>query len=312
MDLVTDDALALELYAAMLADQEGQPRNRQVEIGPSGLGSCREYIRATMAGDPSVPEEGFKAAAWVGTVGGDYIEKVLAARLGARVQGRTTATLPRTGLKVSGSFDVCFVDRNILVDLKSKDGFAELRRSGPSLEHMVQVAVYVLGLVQEGVLTEGASARLAYWDRSGREPEFFLVLTFDWSALMAYIDVLEDRLSDVVWAQEQMEQGNLEARHDLRDKSPSWCFSPKVQCPFRYACWGGSEWQPNDVLAPEHDETAGKYLAGRAIRDHGNEIMREARSELEGVAGTGEQHIVAWTNDGKRLDVFRQKGNRDG
>jgi len=266
-ELELDEVLAHRLLDAVLADQGSRPRDQQREIGPSGLGGCREFIRATMAGDPMLESNTWKAEAWIGTVGGEALETIFERELGALTQQRITCVLPRTGLVVSGSSDLIWVEDNMLGDLKSKDGFETVKKEGPSLDNLIQVAIYVLGLVQRGVLTEGASARLVYWDRSGATKEF-LVIVVEWEAILRFIEICEQRLEEVVEAQDALEAGDLSYRHRLRDKKPAYCMSPKVMCPFRQACWEGSEWWPTDKL-----EVTEVSDAVNDVRNDGPELL---------------------------------------
>jgi hypothetical protein len=281
-ELVRDEELEQELLSAVLAAQGRRPRDKQIELGPSGVGGCREYIRATMAGDPRLPEVEWKAEAWIGTIGGDALEEIFEQELGALVQQRITTTLPRTGLVVSG---------NLLHD-------------GPSLEHLIQVSVYVLGLVQQGVLDKGASARLIYWDRSGTTKSF-LAAVIEWDAILRFIDLCEQRLEQVVEAQEALDEGDLTYRHFLRDKKPAYCASPKVMCPFRQACWGGSDWWPDGKIEDaELVAAAERVYAGRQMQKAGEELVRIAKAELDGINGTTPTGLsVGWS--GTRLNVTR-------
>lgn len=311
MKLETDDEFATFLLDAVIEAQNERPRDRQRAIGPSGLGACRERIRATMAGDPQVDPVGWKLAAWVGTVGGDALEALFAERLGALIQQSVVTTLPRTKLTVAGHTDAVFVDRNVVTDLKSKDGFERLETwtEADIFENLVQIAVYALGLIQAGVLTPEATARLVYWDRSGNEPNF-VVVPISNAGLRRYVDIAEQRLLEVVAAQERLDAGDLEARHALRDKSPSFCFSQKVQCPFRYACWEGSEWMPDGKIEhPDDLRVVEEYVDARETAKRKGDLQKQLREDMRGIQGTTpDGWVVSWTGlkddgSGGRLDV---------
>jgi hypothetical protein len=309
--LQTDDEFAGFLLDAVLEAQNERPRDRQQTIGPSGLGACRERIRATMVGDPGVDPVGWKLAAWVGTVGGDALEALFAERLGAIVQKPVLTVLPRTKLKVAGHTDAVFADKNVVTDLKSKDGFENLDRATETdiFENLVQISVYTLGLIQDGTLRPGASARLVYWDRSGNTPHF-VVIPITHEGVMRYVDIAEQRLLEVIAAQDRLEAGDLEARHALRDKSPSYCFSQKVQCPFRYACWEGSEWMPDGKIEHQDDlANVAAYIEARQGKTDNEAVQKKLRDKLRGVQGTTpDGWVVSWTGlkedgSGGRLDV---------
>lgn len=311
MKLATDPEFAQYLLDAVIAAQNDRPRDKQRAIGPSGLGGCRELIRATMAGDVGDDPVGWKLAAWVGTVGGDALEALFGDKLGALTQRPVTTTLPRTGLVVAGHSDAIFVGQNICSDLKSKDGFEKIEAMDESdiFENIVQICVYTLGLVQDGTLKEGATARLVYWDRSGNEPHFIAV-PISWEGILRYVDIAEQRLLEVLAAQDRLEAGDLEARHGLRDKSPSFCFSQKVQCRFRYACWEGSEWMPEGKIDhPDDVRNVELYVEARETAKRKGDLQKQVREDLRGVQGkTADGWVVSWTNvrddgTGGRLDV---------
>lgn len=277
-----DNEFADWLLSAVEEESASRPRTLQKTLGPSSVGGCREFIRATVAGDPGIPERprGIDAA-WVGTVGGDALEEIFARRLGAKVQVPFRVTLPRTGLVVVGSGDAVFVDKNMVIDLKSKDGFTEVEKDGASLENLVQLSVYILAGVQMGLLTEGAEGRLVYWDRRGVDKVLkALVLTYD--AALRFIDIAETRLLEV---QDVIERGSPEeARWGLRDKSPSLCHY--TQCPFRAACWGDSEHRPTGAIEGE-DEIAlvTAYIRARAEEKGATAWKASAKEDLRPIAG---------------------------
>src|SRR5688572_23315014 len=151
--------LSEELHAALVSHEGRRPRSVQLSLGPSELGGCREYIRNVMVGAPVQGNTEWPTAAVVGTLLGDHLETVASEELGALTQVPVTTKLPN-GLVVSGTADMVFPERNALADAKSKVGLSGVRKEGPSLENLVQVSIYTLGLVQMGVLSEGATASL--------------------------------------------------------------------------------------------------------------------------------------------------------
>lgn len=305
-DLVWDEEFADMLLAAVVEHENDRPRNQQIQIGPSGLGSCREYIRHVMVGTVGVPEQGWKSAAFMGTVIGEALEEIFGERLGALVQQLIRTKLPTTGLEVEGHGDAVFVNQNIVTDIKTVDGFEIVRYEGPKFEHLVQVSVYALGLVQMGYLKEGCSARLVYVDRSGGERKF-LALPISWEGILNFVALAEDRLRDVVTAQEELDKGNTEFIHALRDKQPSWCFSQKVQCPFRFECWDGSDWAPPGEITDEDQlQDVANYVEGRRMEKAGKEMRESARAALKGVTGmTPDGTIVSWTNENRDGEMTR-------
>lgn len=299
-----------EVLAAMVEYEQERPRSKQLRLGPSELGGCREYIRLVLAGVDGESSDDWPAAAVFGTLWGDYVENVVAEKMGALTQVPVTATLPN-GLVVSGTADMVFPERNLLADGKTKDGLAYVRKEGPSLENKVQVSIYVLGLVQAGILTEGAQAVLLYCDRSGEE-QVLHEEVLSWEDLMNYIDVVCDRLEDVLVAQDHIDNGEVEWARALRDKTPPFCFSERVMCPFRNVCWEGSEWVPDEQITDEAViETVHKYVEARVEVTAATDRKSEYRKGLIGVSGmTPSGYAVTWPGDGRALYVTKVRDSK--
>jgi len=289
--------LSDDLLEALIAHENERPRSRQLTLGPSELGGCREYIRNVMVGAPVQGNSEWPTAAVVGTLLGDHLEDVASRYLGAVTQMPVTTTLPN-GLVVSGTADIVLVERNLLADVKSKVGLSDVRKEGPSLENCVQVSIYVLGLVQMGVLKEGASASLLYVDRGGTEQVIYEV-TLDWGRIEYFIQVVVDRIADVLDAQEHIDKGEVEYARALRDKTPPFCYSPRVMCPFRDLCWEGSEWVPDEVI--EDDDIIAVIEQFVRVRDQYNAAAADRsqlRERLRGVSGrTPSGYSVNWATE---------------
>lgn len=296
--------LADRILAALIEHENDKPRNKQVRLGPSEIGGCREYVRNVMIGTPMQDTGGvWPTAAVVGTLIGDHMEKVCAERMGALTELSVTTTLPN-GVKVSGHADIVLVEENAVVDCKSKDRFATIRSEGPSLDNLVQVSTYTLGLVQMGVLKMGATAHLIYVDRSGQEQTLEEVV-LDWDTILRFVDKCVERLDDVLEAQDHIDKGEVEWARDLRDKTPPFCYSERVLCPFRDRCWKGSEWKPNENIEdPEVIDTVHKFVAARDEQDAATQRRMEMRERLLEVSGlTPDGWSVAWR--GKALYVTK-------
>lgn len=173
------------------------------------------------------------------------------------------------------------------------------------LHYYVQIATYVTGAVQSGVLEEGASGRLVFYDRAGSFQEFVaLVVTAEEIAL--FFELGQRRMKQVVQAQELLEQsGNPALIHKLRDQTPSFCFSPKVMCPLREQCWGGSEWEPvEEIDGPEIRSAVDRYIAGRDMENMGKGMKTQAREELKGISGKlPDGRMVSWVRGGTTINV---------
>lgn len=289
--------LSEELLAALVVHENERPRSLQIKLGPSELGGCREFVRNVMVGAPLQGNEEWPTAAVVGTLVGDHVEAVAEEFLGALTQVPVTTTLPN-GLVVSGHADIVLVERNVLADVKTKVGLSDVRKDGPSLENCVQVSIYTLGLVQMGVLSEGATASLIYVDRGGTEQVLYEV-TLDWDRIQYFIGVVVDRLADVLDAQEHVDKGEVEWARALRDKTPPYCYSPRVMCPFRDLCWEGSEWVPDEVIQDEDTiEAVEQFVLARDSLNAATAIKAQLRERLRGVSGrTPSGYSVNWATE---------------
>lgn len=286
--LVRDEALEQRLLDAVMAEEAARPRTQQRQVGPSEVGGCLELIRAKIFEPPEedAPEEHWPLAANIGTVMGDFLEGVFGRRLDAVLQKRISTTLEEIGVTIAGSADVIFVQDNTVIDLKSTAAMGSVFYEGPKLAYYIQIALYVYGAVQAGILTEGAEGRLVYYDRTGDYQEFVAVVV-SWEAILNFIDLGQQRIAQVMKAQELYENnGDTTLIHDLREYSPSYCFSTKVECPRRFKCWGGSDWAPvTELTDPNHESAALRYIEGRRLAQMGEAMKKESKEELKDVEG---------------------------
>lgn len=352
-EIVRDTVLEQRMLEAVIADRNDQPRNRQLQVGPSSVGGCRELLRASLfePDTTSEPETNWAAAAHVGTVMGADLERIFGQRLGALEQQRVTATLTQLGIQISGAIDLMFVAENTISDLKSNadiggvlydlkknadiietlleiwrdgdlfrrnietpNGAYELTQSVLStfskLHYYVQIAIYVTGAVQSGVLDPGAEGRLVFYDRSGSYQDF-VALVLDAEQIAMFFDIGQHRVMQVAETQTAYEAtgGNPAVIAHLRDMVPSYCFSAKVMCPRRMHCWGGSEWTDDNRLdGAELAASAERYKEGRRLENVGKAMKSAARDELKGISGVfpnGTQ--VTWTRGGSTINVVDTK-----
>ena len=297
-------SLADRFLRALKDFENAKPRNKQVRLGPSELGGCREYIRNVMIDSPMQEADEWPTAAVVGTLLGAHLESVAAEYMGAVTEVPVTATLPN-GLKVSGHADIVLVEENVVIDAKSKDGLAAVRREGASLENRIQISVYTYGLVQAGILTEGATAHLIYVDRAGNDQDIHEV-ALSWADILDYVELCMARLDEVMQVQEQVDEGNTEFVRSLRDKTPPFCYSPKVMCPFRDLCWKGSEWVPDKIITDEEVlQAVFLYDEARALEKEAAKVKAAQREKLVGVSGKTPSGLsVTWTTSGRAPALY--------
>jgi hypothetical protein len=302
--------LGVEIMEAIAEYDRRRPRSQQSEarvLGPSEVGHCREYVRATIAGDPKSPPTKVKWPAFIGTVLGDGIETVLKEILGFGTQEKLTCTLP-SGIKVVGSSDGRR-DRSLILDLKSKDGLVVIKNDGPSLKELIQLSVYLIGALQMGMVDETALASLVYYDRSGATKEMW-VYTIDVTLAREFLEMADERLVDV---QNALASGTSQGH--LRDMPESWCYY--VECPFYKACWPEGAYAPTNKIEHEmHVKAVMQYVQGRDMAKAGASMQRVAKTTLNpdptdeharvsGVAPDGT--VLKWTDyEGRGGEILQR------
>lgn len=341
VEILRDTALEQRMLEAVIADRNDQPRSKQLQVGPSEVGGCRELLRAGLFESETVaePETAWATAAHAGTVFGADLERIFGQRLSALEQQRITATFGMLGIQISGGADVLFVDEDIIGDLKSNadiggllydlkrdaaaiDTLISIYREGllfnknvetagggsyeltqvfidkiSKLHYYVQIAIYVMGAMQQGILTPNGEGRLIFYDRSGNYQDFIAVRVPPEQIAM-FFAIAQMRIGQVLQTQSAYVQtgGNPAVLATLRDKTPSYCFSPKVQCPRRMHCWTGSDWTANNQITNPEDISAGnRYVTGRDLEKLGKGMKDAAKNELK------EREVQGMFPDGKML-----------
>ncbi|UVG35403.1 Cas4 family exonuclease [Microbacterium phage Zagie] len=169
------------------------------------------------------------------------------------------------------------------------------------LSNYIQIAIYVMGAMQAGVISEHGTGRLVFYDRSGNYQGFVAaVIPTEW--VWMFYTIGQMRISQVVQAQSAYEAtgGNPAVIATLRDKAPSFCFSPKVMCPRRMHCWAGSEWTAdNQITDPEQVAAMNRYDTARDLAKVADGMKRAAKSALDGVSGVApDGKMLTWTRSG--------------
>jgi hypothetical protein len=278
-----DDALADYIMAAANSRTMNTARSQQAAthiLGPSDLGSCRNYLRLMVIQHP-YDEANVSDSRWpafIGTAVGDHLEEALALTSPEiRTQVPLAVTFP-SGRQTRGTADALLPDR--IVDFKAKDGLATVRRTGPSFGNLVQINTYLLGAIQAGLLPEDAKWSLVYYDRSGREAKPYVVSgTLD----MDIIAEMESRLDDVEYAVAHDEEAP-------RDNPEPLC----RYCPFYFSCRGGVTDSPGLITDPGHLDAVEQYRAGIELEKEAKRLKDEAKAALVGAAGSTGKYVVRW------------------
>ncbi|QXN73974.1 Cas4 family exonuclease [Microbacterium phage Blab] len=169
------------------------------------------------------------------------------------------------------------------------------------LSNYIQIAIYVMGAMQAGIISENGTGRLVFYDRSGNYQGFVAaVIPTEW--VWMFYTIGQMRIGQVVQAQSAYEAtgGNPAVIATLRDKAPSFCFSPKVMCPRRMHCWAGSEWTAdNQITDPEQVAAMNRYDTARDLAKIADGMKRAAKTALDGVSGVApDGKMLTWTRSG--------------
>ncbi|QIQ63632.1 hypothetical protein SEA_NIKE_51 [Microbacterium phage Nike] len=169
------------------------------------------------------------------------------------------------------------------------------------LSNYIQIAIYVMGAMQAGIISEHGTGRLVFYDRSGNYQGFVAaVIPTEW--VWMFYTIGQMRIGQVVQAQTAYDAtgGNPAVIATLRDKAPSFCFSPKVMCPRRMHCWAGSEWTAdNQITDPEQVAAMNRYDTARDLAKVADGMKRAAKTALDGVSGVApDGKMLTWTRSG--------------
>jgi hypothetical protein len=282
------------------------PRSKQSRdgiLGPSDLGFCRQKAVLTTRGVERTDETN-EASARIGTAIHRYLADAFD---GFRPNNwiadsrKVTATFP-SGAVISGTPDLICADFNIILDIKTVDGFEWVKRNGTSLNHKYQRHTYALGAIQEGLLDPSRNLYVGnvYIDRSGKEPEpFFIIERFDESLT----DEIDQWIQDVIYAVKNNEDAS-------RDIPAAVC--EKI-CPFFTACRGalevheGGEFIDNPELVTAID----MYVEARDLEKRAKQMKDEASFILGGVNGTTGTWQVRWVEVAPTMvEAFEKRGYR--
>lgn len=307
-----DEAFEQELVDALIAAENARPRNAQAGLGPSGLGACRERVRATLFEGWSEPpsETEWNAAAAIGTLMGHHIENVAAGHMAGETEKAVTATLP-CGISVTGNADLVLTqpERNRCVDVKTKPRTLDASKYGVSDVYLYQIVLYTMGLVQMGALQEGATATLAYFGRSGEDKRPYVV-NLTWEEILILWEKIDRRVRQIVAVQEEMDQlaksdhvGRNALRNKLRDCSPAYAIA--TGCP----CLEGAEYDAKEpITEPEVIQLANDYMAAKKAAEEYAAEQRRLKERLRGIKGTtADGTKVIWSTNGA-LTVRKPKG----
>lgn len=256
------------------------------KVGVSDIGGCREYVRRLIADeDFTDPRKNFMAA-FMGTAFGREFEDAYQCRHPhALIQQAVEVPLDLQGFQfiLPGHLDIVDPKLNTIIDGKTKNGLAVVRKSGGDLQHKFQVTLYGYACVKAGLLEPEPTLALAYYDRSGVEQAPHIVM---WEWDQSIFDAAIEWLNDVVYALTQGEEAS-------KDKPRDWCYS---FCPFATACRGGD----TDVEGLIEDETIvtaiDLYKDALARETAAKRDKDTAKKELVGIGGRTKNWVLRWVH----------------
>lgn len=283
--------LLQELQDALETNEAASPRTMQSRegiLGPSDIGFCRQ--KAVLVTRQTKPTD--EVSHWAAIVGTAIHNQVEAAfkkshpdwLLGSIDKVKVTATLP-SGAVISGHPDIVIPERNMVLDIKTVDGFEWTIRNGPSASHKYQRHLYALGLIDAGIL-DGSKPVLVgnvYYDRSGKKKTPLLYVDEIDHDLTPIID---SWVGDVIYAVKNGEDS-------ARDVAAAVC---QQICEFFTVCRGSLP--TSDIPEPITDEyllsAIDMYVDGRKMEKKGSDMKKEASTILSDVNGSSGRHQVRW------------------
>jgi hypothetical protein len=199
-------------------------------------------------------------------------------------------------VEISGHPDVVIPEKNMVLDIKTVNGFEWTKRNGPSTAHKYQRHLYAMGLIQDGILDSSKPMYVGniYFDRSGKEKDPLLFIEEFDNDFTAQVDTW---IQDVIYAVKNGEDS-------ARDIPAPVC---EQICGFFTVCRGGLETHDEQevITDPELLEAINMYVEGRDLERQGKQMKSEANERLTGVNGASGTHQVRWVQVGSsdRLDV---------
>jgi len=258
-------------------------------LGPSDIGFCRQKAVLVTRQVPPTDKTN-KWPAMVGTAIHNYVEFALAKAFpnwlfGSIDHTKVTATLP-SGAAITGHPDIVIPEYNLVIDIKTVDGFEWVRRNGTSDSHKYQRHLYALGLIQGGIFssTDPVYVGNLYFDRSGKQQEPILHIDRFDPELSYEID---NWVQDVIYAVKNGEDS-------ARDVAPAVC---ERICEFYTACRGNLPVSDGGDLIEDGLTLSAidMYVEGRELEKQGQQMKKEASYALGGINGIGNGYQVRWT-----------------
>jgi len=297
---------AIAVDAALTAYMDNSPRSMQADegrLGPSDIGFCRQKA-ALMVKGVDATDAPPKWAAAVGTAVHNYVEAAIKGMfpdwlLGSIDDLSVTATLP-SGAQISGHPDIVIPEANTVLDIKTVDGFAWVKREGTSQQHKYQRHLYAMGCLQAGLFDESKPVYVGniYFDRSGKQAEP-LAIVEEMDPMLT--DEIDSWVGDVIYAVKNHEDAS-------RDIPAAVC---ERICSHFTACRGALEINNGGELITDNELLAAvdMYTEARNMEKTAKQMKDEASSRLVGVNGSTGAWQVRWVEvQSSRVEAFDKQG----
>ncbi len=277
-----------DLKAYDTASERSQ-QSRDGILGPSDIGFCRQKAALVTRGIQPTDEKKMWAAQ-VGTAIHNYVEAVLKQQhpdwlLGSIDNLYVTAYLPSEA-RIGGHPDIVIPSENMVLDIKTVDGFEWVNRNGTSDSHKYQRWLYATGCLQEGILDSSKPVYVGnlYFDRSGKEQDPILLME-EYTPELA--DEIDQWITDVMYAVTNREDA-------ARDIAPSVC--AKI-CEFFTVCRGNLPVHEGQEFTDDKDlRTAIRMVVeAQGLEKRAKQLKAEGKRALMGFNGTDGEFQVRWT-----------------
>ena len=297
---------AMAIQAALTSHMENSSRSVQAaegRLGPSDIGFCRQKANLMIKGVEATDSPP-KWSAAVGTAIHNYVERAIKDMfpdwlLGSIDNLTVTAKLP-SGAEISGHPDIVIPDANVVLDIKTVDGFAWVKREGTSQNHKFQRHLYALGCINAGLFDPEKPVMVGniYFDRSGKEAT---PIAFVEELDPTLTDEIDSWVTDVIYSVKNHEDAS-------RDIPAAIC---ERICSHFTACRGALETgQGGEPITDSELLTAvDMYTEARNMEKTAKQMKEEASSRLHGVNGSTGAWQVRWVEvQPSTVDSFEKQG----
>lgn len=315
--LPSADTVSYMIAKAIETDDQNRPRAIQKaegRLGPSDIGFCHQQAVLTARGTPPSDSTPLWSAI-IGTALGERVEQGLAQMFPSWILGsvhgqRVECVLPN-GAVIGGIPDIIVPEWNAVIDLKTKNGLAYVKRNPWSDNYLYQTWLYVAGALATGLLDPSRPAYqgLAYLDRSGAIAKPHVTEFLEWDLGME--DRINEWVSDVIYALQHKEDGYQDIPAPVCERI----------CEFFTVCRGALPTSdPTPITDPVLIDAIEMYDEGREMVAEGTRMKDDAKGMLLGVNGSTPKFTVRWTHVDEsrvpasertaydRLDIRRARG----